>query len=186
MFKNKKYKTTYLIILLIAFFIGCSPKSNYKLLSTLFDGVADPNKVDSIAKVKKSSDSLKTIKVASKTSSKIVHPPYQDNGCANCHDKVSKSALNLPQPALCYSCHEDFSKKFTWVHGPAAAGGCTKCHNPHSSDYKKLLRKEGQDLCFSCHDSKDVLKNEIHKEIGETKCTECHNPHGGNDKLILR
>ncbi|NVO01268.1 MAG: hypothetical protein HXX09_01065 [Bacteroidetes bacterium] len=175
---------------MITLIIGCSPKSNYKLLSTMFDGVPDPNKVESTTGVK-SSDSLNGQSLSKKNTSvsKVIHPPYKDKGCSNCHEKIDNvpsSKLIKPQLELCYSCHEDFSKKFTWVHGPVAAGSCTKCHSPHASDFKKLLLKEGQALCFTCHDSKDVIKNEVHKEIGQTNCTECHNPHGGSDKTILR
>lgn len=155
-------------------------------MSTLFDGVPDPN-AKPLLTLK--TDTLKTDSLsldASNTQvpgSSVIHEPYKSNDCSNCH---VDGAFTTKQPELCYQCHEDFNKKFKYLHGPVASGGCTACHNPHMSDYKKLLLREGQQLCYYCHDSKDVLKNEAHLDLNGTNCTECHNPHGGEDKYIFK
>jgi predicted CXXCH cytochrome family protein len=155
-------------------------------LTFFFDGVPDTTKKE----LPVISDSLKTANVATMQDASVIeakseyvfHPPYSEGQCENCHNNGS---LTMPQPQLCYQCHEDFSKKFAYLHGPVAGGYCTSCHHPHMAKEKKLLTRTGQDLCLYCHESKDVLKNENHSGIGETKCTECHNPHGGTDKFIF-
>ena len=71
------------------------------------------------------------------------------------------------------------------MHGPAAGGYCTECHNPHMSKSKKLLIRNGQDLCLECHAPKSDLSAESHKDIEDSECILCHNPHGGKDRKIL-
>ncbi|MBI5540052.1 MAG: hypothetical protein HY951_08340 [Bacteroidia bacterium] len=181
----KKHNFIFLVILVL-FFVACSPTTTYKVMSTLFDGVPDPN-AKPLIEVKDSikNDSLALLEAANiqTTGSSVVHEPYKSNDCSNCHNDGS---LTMQQPELCYQCHENFNTKYKYLHGPVVSGGCTACHNPHMSDYKKLVLREGQQLCYYCHDSKDVLKNEAHADLGETNCTECHNPHGGEDKYIFK
>ncbi|MFH1321656.1 MAG: cytochrome c3 family protein [Bacteroidota bacterium] len=159
-------------------------------MSFLFDGVPDPNNKEII----NSNDSLSQLDSAniieaprknliSKKS--ILHPPYKERECANCHDKSVISMLLHPQPGLCYGCHEDFDKMYNFVHGPVAGGYCTSCHNPHMAKLEKLLLRSGQQLCLYCHNSTRVFKNNIHKDIGDINCSECHNPHGGEDRYLL-
>jgi predicted CXXCH cytochrome family protein len=112
-------------------------------------------------------------------------------GCVNCHDPHSsdQAALLLrPQRALCLGCHnKEIAVKegnrtgrvmniqqrldMPSVHEPATADdGCTSCHAPHGSQYKKLLvaafpekiynrylpgdgtTGNTYELCFNCHD----------------------------------
>ncbi|TAL74940.1 MAG: hypothetical protein EPN88_03595 [Bacteroidetes bacterium] len=114
-----------------------------------------------------------------------VHSPYREKECFSCHDENSKSELLMPQPDLCYICHDDFANKYKYVHGPVSGGYCTQCHNAHMSKEKKLLIRVGQKLCLYCHDSGSVFKTETHKDIADSDCTLCHNPHGGEDRFIL-
>lgn len=118
-------------------------------------------------------------------SSLILHFPYQENGCSYCHDATSKSELIAEQPGLCYSCHNDYSVDFKYVHGPVASGYCTFCHNPHSSKEKKLLTREARELCLYCHKPLSLLNSEVHNDIAGSQCTSCHNPHGGENRFIL-
>ncbi|TAL68781.1 MAG: hypothetical protein EPN82_08895 [Bacteroidetes bacterium] len=179
-----------LILLLIGtanFFItSCSVEKNYKTLSYFFDGVPDPNakpvQTDTNNLAMKEMD-LKQYVKSEKT---YTHPPYGDKACENCHDANAANHLNSNQPGLCYQCHDDFGKNFKYVHGPAASGYCTQCHEPHQGKYQKLLIRNGQNLCYYCHDKKDVMKNEVHSEIEDTKCWECHNPHGSNERFFLK
>jgi predicted CXXCH cytochrome family protein len=165
---------------------GCSRK----VLSVFFDGV--PNSSDSLhaialipinqtdsARIKENSTQLVI-------SNRSVHPPYQLKKCNLCHDQNSIAKLLMPQPELCNLCHDDFNVFYAFVHGPAAAGYCTSCHNPHVSENKKLLLKTGQQLCLTCHNSTQVFKQKVHQEAKTNDCTECHNPHGSNKKYFLQ
>jgi predicted CXXCH cytochrome family protein len=159
------------------------------MLTFFFDGVPAPDSTrnDTIDNSALADNNLSNQVNATPTvfAEYIVHYPYQEKECTSCHDENSKSELIAKQPELCYSCHDDFTSKYKYIHGPVAAGYCTSCHNPHMSKQQKLLTRAGQDVCLFCHDSKSVYKNEVHKDIADAVCTECHNPHGGEDRFIL-
>jgi predicted CXXCH cytochrome family protein len=110
------------------------------------------------------------------------HGPMSDQkSCRNCHDPhFSDQPRLLPaaQQALCLSCHDralesskgkimnmkEFLDRNTNGHGPVKSGDCVSCHNPHGSDYWRILVNyyppefytsfsEGRyALCYSCHD----------------------------------
>jgi predicted CXXCH cytochrome family protein len=170
-----------IIVGLILF--GCSKDIQYKTLTFFFDGVPDnyiaSGKKDTLLLVDTSKQQVSLLKAPE--TNRFIHPPYGEKGCSNCH---VDGGFTMPQPKLCYQCHDDFAKKYTYLHGPVAGGYCTSCHHPHMGEKKLLLRK-GQDLCLYCHEKELVFKNENHSGIEDTKCTECHNPHGGNDKTLL-
>lgn len=174
---------------IISFLIACSPKSNYKVLSAIFDGVSDPFLIDSL----RIADSISKIDSASfqqnsETNLKpqfVFHPPYKEKECATCHDQNVMGKLLQPEPGLCYQCHDNFAQKYKFIHGPVSGGFCTECHSPHMAENEKLLLRTGQELCLHCHQSEQVLKNEAHSGIEDTNCTDCHNPHGGYDKYFL-
>jgi predicted CXXCH cytochrome family protein len=167
--------------------ISCSPQSKHDTLSVFFDGVPDPNAVNKIDSVQVASiDSLALPDPNRIFEKEFKHQPFADNSCDNCHDQSNSNKLLEKQPNLCYQCHDDYSKKYKVVHGPAASGYCTGCHEPHSSPNEKLIVSDGQKLCYNCHDKTDVMNNEIHQTIDETKCWDCHDPHGGSDRTFLK
>lgn len=169
---------------------ACSPKINRNLLSVFFDGVpamnSDSVRVTDISPELSSAVNLPAPDSDSLRDGLFYHYPYKENYCNSCHDENSKSEMVMPEPDLCYSCHEDFSSTYNVVHGPAAGGYCTSCHHPHMSDQPKMLKRKGQLLCLYCHDNKMILKNPVHSYIGNSDCTTCHNPHGGNDRSLIR
>lgn len=175
------------ILLTAVIVISCSPKSNYKVLSVIFDGVPDPYLADSIAK----NDSLQKVEdilfrtLEPEKPQFVFHPPYLEKDCAICHDQNVMGRLLFPMPGLCYQCHENFNDQYVALHGPVDAGFCTECHNPHMNKNENLLIREGQELCFQCHTAEDIFRNETHTDIEDVNCTECHNPHGGEDRFIL-
>lgn len=177
----------YLLIFVSANFlnISCSPEKNYKTLTFFFDGVPDPNAKPTLTD---SSNGTKeqNLKQYVKTEEIFTHPPYQEKACGNCHNTSGSNRLNESEPDLCYQCHDDFGKKYKFMHGPVASGYCTKCHDPHQTKYKKLLIRNDQKLCYFCHEKTDVMKNEIHSGIEDTKCWDCHDPHGTNEKYLLK
>lgn len=165
-------------------FWGCSKEISYKTLNFFFDGVPDtsaiPIKNETLLQTnntKKTDNLALTVPETNRT----IHPPYKNRKCKICH---TDGGFTMPQPQLCYQCHEDFSSKYAYIHGPVAGGYCTACHHPHMGEKKLLLRK-GQALCFYCHEKEIVFKNENHSGIDETNCTECHNPHGGQDRTLF-
>ncbi|MCB2219977.1 MAG: cytochrome c3 family protein [Bacteroidetes bacterium] len=184
-FKNKiRY---FVLAFLAASLYSCSPRSNYKVLSTLFDGVPNPYTIDSAENVNvqnREPDAVNSA-VTPQKPDYVVHPPYQEKDCALCHDQRVMGRLLATLPGLCYQCHENFADQYQVLHGPVEAGFCSECHNPHLTKNRMLLKKVGQELCFQCHTSQNILEGEIHSEIGETDCIDCHNPHGGEDRFIF-
>jgi predicted CXXCH cytochrome family protein len=178
-----------LILIINSFLFSCSPRASRNILTFFFDGVPPIDTIPSDTSVKKTVE-ISTAEEFSATpfaldADYIIHYPYKEKECLSCHDENSKSEIIMPQPQLCYTCHDDFSTIYKKVHGPVAGGYCTSCHNPHLSKEKKLLIRTGQQLCLYCHDSNAVLANEVHKDISDSDCTMCHNPHGGEDRFIL-
>ncbi len=179
------------IFLFVVFFVvalysftGCSPKTNYNVLSFFFDGV--PNRwantdtiivIDTVA----APEPEKLFKP-----SFYYHPPFSENKCASCHDKSRMGKLVMEVPGLCFQCHESYAEKNEYTHGPVAGGYCLSCHHPHKTKNKKVLLYDGQNLCLHCHDSKQIFKNDKHNEIKDKNCTECHDPHGRDNRDLLK
>jgi predicted CXXCH cytochrome family protein len=164
---------------------------------------------------------------------KVPHKPViQEGACANCHSAhfgKAKALLAADQMTVCLGCHgkDDLGKpplknirkqiegkKF--LHGPIQKGDCKACHDPHGSDYFRLLRgsypaelyvpyKDGTyDACLKCHE-KNLLRfaettiytkfrngnrnlHYVHvvSHKGRT-CRICHEPHASNgEKLISK
>lgn len=107
-------------------------------------------------------------------------PVLEGRMCLNCHDPHfadQKALLPKEQMSLCLGCHDkELVTKTGQImnmnafldankngHGPLRNRDCTTCHNPHGSDYWRMLVKyyprefytaysDGKyALCFSCH-----------------------------------
>jgi predicted CXXCH cytochrome family protein len=192
--KNKRSKSDHLLplvlLLTIMYFAGCTTTRRHHVLSFIFDGV--PNPAEELAFHR--GDTLSSSDAAHATENNdtiiavqfVYHAPVKDKQCDACHDHNTMGNLTMPQPEVCYQCHEDFSITLKSLHGPVASGYCTACHDPHMAKEDDLLLRAGQSLCLYCHNSTLVLNNEVHKDIGGANCTECHNPHGGEDRYMLR
>lgn len=93
----------------------------------------------------------------------------------------------------CAKCHPGMLSR-EYKHGPADAGFCTICHNPHASPYPSWLTKGAWDLCVTCHtemaSSRHVVSGFVSGDTHPTKdrrdpsrpgkrlsCISCHNPH---------
>jgi predicted CXXCH cytochrome family protein len=138
---------------------------------------------------------------------KFVHPPVAD-GCVNCHSPHSANYPNnlfaKGNEDLCFSCHDGKKAEVEGAkvkHAAVETGKkCLNCHDPHFSNFAKMLKKQPMDLCLSCHDKaygkgkdrvaniKAVLDHNRYKHgpILEKDCSACHNPHGSNYFRILR
>ncbi len=115
-------------------------------------------------------------------------------------DPLSPGRAGLTLLETCSKCHQDmFSGAFR--HGPADAGLCTICHNPHASPNPAWTRKKTWDLCVTCHAEKasgrHVVAGFVSGETHPTKdrrdparpgkymsCTSCHNPHAGQSREL--
>ncbi len=131
--------------------------------------------------------------VVFKQPAKTVHAPL-GMGCEACHTKVQgkehpqdKESIILTQkmPELCFNCHDQSKFKAEVVHMPMGAGVCTNCHNPHQSDFGKLLVCSMPDICYTCHDKAKFNKKNIHAAIPVAGCTICHAPHVSKNKYLL-
>ena len=174
----------------ILFLSQCSPYAGKSVLHIFFDGVpeADSSLAENELGGSVPTDSSDYVDAAfTLTEPKVmIHYPYEERECASCHDEQSLGRMVEPQPGLCYICHEDFSERYNYLHGPVAGGYCTACHDPHMAENEKLLRLRGEELCFYCHKAESVLANEMHEDLDGMLCTDCHNPHGGEDKYIFQ
>lgn len=186
MVKKRPYVFFFGGLLLSLLAIGCASSNRQTILSFFFDGVPLPQ-ADSINRNVVTPE----IDFSTVTSTPIsvdlvyAHKPYQERACDACHNPENMGELLLPEPDLCYQCHDDLHASNKVLHGPVDAGYCTQCHNPHSAKDSSLLRYQGKALCFSCHDGKLLDKNPLHKGIADN-CLTCHNAHGGSDQLALK
>jgi predicted CXXCH cytochrome family protein len=180
---------------LLMLLCGCDPVSRYKVLTTVFDGVPSLPPPEQVCaeyadkKVTEYRDELSGKKAAESVKSagdKSRHPPYEEKKCDSCHDKTTPSGFVTPVKELCYVCHTGFFKG-PFVHGPAASGDCLFCHEPHTSSYPSLLKKDISETCASCHREKRIAAA-MHDKVADRKikCTECHNPHYGNAPYFLQ
>jgi len=118
-----------------------------------------------------------------------------DVACSDCHrihqggEPVYKS-LKQAEPALCYSCHQDYqSKANSPSHHPIKEGKmvCTSCHEPHGTAAKGLLKTDGRPnaLCLDCHARHQGPFVFRHAPVQED-CNICHDPHGSVAENLLK
>jgi len=125
-----------------------------------------------------------------KTKGKAVHSAIA-LGCLTCHEiRVNKDAtyvklITTTPAALCLTCHSDrdAEKLKGTVHSPAVRD-CLKCHDPHTSDNQKQLRKalsgatKYDNLCLSCHtQGMNVPEKGSRHAALDTGCDTCHTTH---------
>jgi len=131
-----------------------------------------------------------------------------DQGCVSCHDPHAsnhKFQLTETAPKLCLSCHQERFNQITSgalvVHGAVTEdGGCSSCHESHSSKLAGLQRTTQPDMCIKCHDKPlktaqgktltnmgALLKDNPfkHGPIRDGQCTACHDPHAGKVHNLL-
>lgn len=184
---TKSYLKIFIFALLL---VSCGPKGSYGVKSFFFDGVPNPFLVDGAVAIDSVSlgllDSLQLGKIAVKKPEFVIHQPYLEKKCNDCHSSNNMGKLKTPLNVLCLNCHDNFDRTYSALHGPVASGNCTQCHNPHKSKIKGLLLEEGNLLCFKCHDEPAIVSSKIHKTIGDKSCVSCHNPHGGANKGLLQ
>jgi len=122
--------------------------------------------------------------------------------CLSCHQPEAKeSPWSKEQPlrftvadtgeiaALCFSCHQKVqaqAEHLPFVHGPIGMGVCNQCHDPHASNWPKLLENDCNTLCVNCHEMQSILEQPvIHGAIRSKGCIACHNPHASTHPLQM-
>ena len=167
-----------------------------------------------------------------KTNKEYVHSPVQEGNCIACHSPHASSEekfLLFEEKKLCLNCHnKSISKelktivnikrllqKDNFIHGAIEMGGCSICHDPHTSENKFLLvssfpagkyaipaKTDSFALCFNCHDSELLEKavtttatgfrngdqNLHYLHVNRNKgrnCTNCHNVHGSKNEHLI-
>lgn len=102
--------------------------------------------------------------------------------------KGAKSVLQAPETELCWTCHGGMGplRQAAHTHAPFRRGYCTNCHDPHSSDFRVLLKQDERDLCITCHPmGPELAKAQVHPPVAGRYCTNCHDPHATEYRGIL-
>ncbi len=122
----------------------------------------------------------------------VVHEPYAELKCLECHDPHGGENRNLlilgSVAQLCGKCHE-FQKptEEMYMHDPFTAGECTVCHVSHQSSHAHLLSLPNKDLCLGCHSETEKQMNEsafLHGPAA-VDCSACHSSHGTTYPFLL-
>jgi predicted CXXCH cytochrome family protein len=157
---------------------------------------------------------------------------YTADRCGNCHRPhyaAKDGLLAEDEQHICLRCHgkndtrrshplrnmrtELQDKKY--LHGPLVDGQCSACHEPHGSDYFRLLnhnypatfyapyRPGTYAFCLSCHEEnllrfpdtsiytrfRDGKRNLHYLHVSNTRkgrsCRACHQPHAGNGPKLI-
>jgi predicted CXXCH cytochrome family protein len=208
-------KGVYFILLAVCVLVaqGCDKYTNYKILTFLFTGVPHPEKQTDLLTMKKQTIAKDTDGDDQVVNISSTHGPYAAGQCFLCHELNTMAALkkgakgegegasmrfdsNLPGrllspiEKLCLECHptksmESAFSQNLWIHGPVSTGTCIACHNPHSTQYRYMLRKgNSNEMCTICHAPGFISQSEDHIEGKD--CISCHNAHLGKNRFLLR
>jgi predicted CXXCH cytochrome family protein len=165
--------------------------------------------------------------------SKSIHQPVEDErNCLNCHSAHSSSNVNLLSSEgiqFCFGCHDkeintkdhviqNMKVKYEvskYKHSAIESGGCTGCHQPHSSNHQALLvnsypegnfvngTPETYELCFNCHDASMITEQNTDNATGfrngtgnlhylhvqgekGRNCSICHDIHASANKFLIK
>ncbi len=205
------------LALLLGTLSGCAPEQRYRVLSFVFDGVPSPGARPQVgAKRRRRGKRGETRKefeqqMQARLAKVFQHGPFASKHCPACHatGKAASSyvipgtgrrgipkfgpKLRYAKKDLCRHCHERFrpavlAERQRYTHGPVAAGACLRCHSPHMTPNRYMIRKRPiRQICLQCHDPAEIFVTPYHAEVRkERDCTDCHDPHGGNRRYFLR
>jgi predicted CXXCH cytochrome family protein len=120
---------------------------------------------------------------------RYAHDPFAKEQCTVCHFPHQSTTKGLLRGGEgrdhCLTCHPGVRQKLALQpfggHEPTLQV-CTSCHNPHSTDFPRLLNASIHDNCVSCHKEQDEKIRLAHVQHGviydEKSCANCHDPHG--------
>ncbi len=158
---------------------------------------------------------------------------YKDDHCGNCHAPHFSNHASLltteRESDLCLRCHgqDDFRRSKSLkniraelaanehLHGPLVDGKCSTCHDPHGSDFFRLLvdaypetfyapyRKGTYAFCLDCHEEnllrfpetsiytrfRDGKRNLHYIHVADPRkgrsCRACHRAHASNGPKLM-
>jgi len=138
-----------------------------------------------------------------------VHKPVRKD-CTTCHDPhgtdfpfhlrptPGKDPGRPGEPFMtrfCLSCHREKDPELVRAvetapvpHEPVRRGECLECHTPHSTNFRRQLKKSPRELCFSCHEemARHITESRIqHGPVAKGCCPDCHQVHGGVNRKLL-
>jgi len=162
---------------------------------------------------------------------KYPHKPIlQEGGCTNCHSAhfaKAKGLLASDEKSVCLSCHDkdlgklpikNIKKQIAnkkYLHGPVQKGECKACHDPHGSNFFRMLRgnypadlyapyKDGAyDACLQCHEKnllrfpestiytkfRNGTRNLHFVHVADKRkgrsCRICHEPHASDGEKLI-
>ncbi len=172
---------SFVAIVFVFLFLGCSTATHYRVMNFLFDGVPDPN-----AQAQNAGGSF--IRRGNQGQTFFIHKPLVDGPCTQCHKSestplVSKASVS---PVICRECHAKVDESYAFVHGPVASDQCVVCHSPHRSTEPHLLKVGGRNLCLQCHLSFDLSAKVAEHQDDRADCMTCHGAHGGMTPGLLK
>lgn len=182
---------------------ACTPQKRYRVLSTFFDGVPDPDAPAREVTAPEEIDPAAIARQRREANSQPVfykHRPVAERRCNLCHNiprigsrrrsfgeiGPSGNFLRKSINELCFDCHR-LDQPFQ--HGPAATGDCTICHITHGTPFPHMVRvAEPRTLCIQCHDLAGLRERGLHEqpEDIEAECTHCHNPHQSTRRAFIK
>jgi predicted CXXCH cytochrome family protein len=180
-----------LCLALLGLLAGCEPGSRQqRLMRGLINGLPElPTPEAYCSEYQRTRDAASAGNApVKKAAVQIVHPPYGEKRCSDCHtqEKDVQAGLVAPRNELCFICHPDILKG-EWTHGPVQSGDCLACHVPHSSAFASLLDTEPTKICERCHAEKrraPAMHDMVSKKL--INCTDCHDPHSGSNHYFLK
>jgi len=131
----------------------------------------------------------------------VMMPPFREGKCLNCHfgmagDNPKLLRAPLEGNKICFRCHGEKEENFKGIghskvvrnaspyQPEGGVGSCLNCHEPHGSNYARLLQMEQISLCLSCHGPRRYFAHPIGFKWtdpwhgGYLRCGSCHDPMG--------
>ena len=116
-------------------------------------------------------------------------------------DPLKPYKVGMTVKETCEKCHPGLLSGPV-KHGPADAGDCNLCHDPHGSNYPAWTRKQSWRLCTTCHAEKakdvHVIAGFVYGDSHPTRkwpdpsrpgkrlaCISCHSPHSGESSGLF-
>jgi len=126
------------------------------------------------------------------TARAVVHKPLTKKPCEVCHEQDDETLHKFTYPdagsELCYGCHKSATKNKKFIHAPLKdkKKPCLRCHDPHSTATKWLVKaKTVSAQCLECHT--ELAKGpRYHKSRAVKGCTGCHVGHAADTSKFLR